>query len=450
MASIGCSRRLAIWLASLLAAVAVVLSGPPNARASSQSIATSHGALGLLEWELSAYAGPLGGYRNGFWNSSNTICWSCNQGGPASAAATAYMLSGRTQPALLGEAEGTIDTAIATRQRSDGAFLGPPGDTQSPDVATMFFGDELGNAYLALLPVLDPGRRARWQAALTAAAQFLVHNGNLTWYTNGNINLGNAELFYLAWRATGNPLYNALFNQAWNFALNPPQSQWPGRGLRFVTSPKRSDWSDGAGYLTETGAGGTGFDPEYTSLQLDVAARLYLLSGDQRALRLANVLVNMLLPHVTSSFWLDTSGGTRHTETSRYVPLLTSAFAVLGLDGGRADLLHDIAPALAEEQSTILAPWNAFGEVYRRGLGTDVSVIALAAGLARPVGWAAAANPIPKPPGAAPAPATHPAPTSHSAHSARVSQPPRTTGTAQAVHWYPRPHVHSRRRARGS
>lgn len=390
------SRRPLPWaaLASIfvLAVGAMALGRPARALAVAPSplaASTSHTALDLLGWELAAYAGPFGGFSNGVWNSPNTICWSCNQGGPASAAATLYMLGGRTQPLLLQEAEATIDTAIATRQQPNGSFLGPPGDTQTADVATMFFGVEEGNAYLTLLPVLDPARRARWAASIAAAAAFLVHNGNLTWYTNGNINLGNTELFYLAWRATGSPYYQALYEQAWNFTLYPPQSQWPGRGLVLVRTPTRSDWSDGAGYLTETGAGGTGFDAEYTSLQLDEAARLYLLSGDPRALRLANVLVNMLLPRVEPDFWLNTSGGTRHTEPDRQVPLLSSAFAVLALDGGRADLLPDVMPALNEALATITAPANAYGEVYRRGLGTDISVIALAATLTHPVGWAA-------------------------------------------------------------
>ena len=376
----------------VLALCATWLARPAAAGATTSSpaaAATSQTAVDLLAWELAAYAGPMGGFANGIWNSPNTVCWSCNQGGPASAAAALYMVSGRTQPRLLQEAESTIDTAIATRQQANGSFVGPAGDTQSPDVATMFFGVEEGNTYLTLLPVLDPARRARWQASISAAASFLIHNGNLNWYTNGNINLGNTELFYLAWRATGSPIFQAVWQQSWNFTLSPPQAQWPGRGLVMVKAPTRPDWSDGAGYLSETGAGGTGFDAEYTALQLDEAARLYLLSGDPRALRLANVLVNMVIPHIKSNWWLDTSGGTRHTQAGREVPLLSSAFAVLALDGGRADLLGDIAPALHEAAATIADPANSYGEVYRRALGSDISVIALAATLAHPVGWAA-------------------------------------------------------------
>jgi hypothetical protein len=366
--------------ALVCAAPAVARTARPTTRAPQLATAAAASSAGLLNFMVRAYAGPLGPFRNGIWQTPDTVCWACDQGGPATAAATAYVLSGRSQPTLLGEAEQTIDTAIATRQRPDGAFVGPPGDGQSgsPDITTMFFGVEMGNTYLELAPVLDPARRARWQASLAAAAEYLIHNGNLNWYTNGNINLGNAELFYLVWKATGNPVFDAAFEQAWSFALNPTRPQWSGYGLVIVKAPQRGDGSDGAGYLTESGGGGTGFDTEYTELQLDVVSRLYLLSGDPRVLRVANLLVNVLQPRIRPGWMLNTSEGTRHTEPTREVPLITSAFAVLGLHGGRKDLVRFIAPQFAALEATYGQSWNDYGAVYRRALGNDVSVIALA------------------------------------------------------------------------
>jgi hypothetical protein len=381
-------RRIHLLVAVLTSVVAAG-AGASSALAATMVKTAGTGALNLLSSEVFAYATSLGPYQNGIWQTSNTVCWACNQGGPATAAATVYMLTGRSRPATLRAAEGTIDRAIATRQRPDGSFLGPPGDTQSPDVATMFFGVEEGNTFLELSPVLDPARRARWKASLAAAAGYLIHNGNLNWYTNGNVNLGNAELFYLAWRATGDPRLEAAYNQALTFALHPPQSTWPGRGLVVDKQPTRADGSDGAAYLTETGDGGTGFDPEYTSLQVDVATRLYMLSGDPAMERLANMLVNMLLTRVNrSTMMLNTSSGTRHTEPARWVPLITSSFAVLGLRAGRTDLLSYVLPQLHEIEATYAQSWNDYGEVYRRALGNDVSVMALATNLSRPLGWA--------------------------------------------------------------
>jgi hypothetical protein len=335
-------------------------------------------ALNLLKTEVDAYAGRLGPYANGIWETQDTACWACDQGGPATAAAIVYTLTGRARAPLRRAAEGTIDTAISTRQRADGAFSGPAGDSESPDVATMVFGIEEANTYLELSPLLSAAQRDRWRTSVAAAADYLIANGNVTWYTNGNINLGDAEFFYLAWLVTGRHLFRGAYEQALGFALHPPQGRWPGRGLVVVEPPQRADGSDGVGYLTETGVGGTGFDPEYTELQLDVASRLYLVSRDPRVLRLANMLVNMLLPRIDPAFMLDASGGTRHPEPDREVPLITSAFAVLGLYGGRADLLGLILPQLRELAATYAQPANDYGNVYRRALGNDVAVIALA------------------------------------------------------------------------
>jgi hypothetical protein len=387
----GLAARLACKLG--LIALAWLVLGVASPDRGAADVAAAPQSVALLAAELSAYSGPLGPYRSGTWTTPNTICWACNQGGPATAAATLFMLTGRSQPNLLSEAVGTIDTAIATRQRTDGAFAGPWGDSQSPEIATMFFAVEEGSTYLELASVLDAARRARWQASIAAAASYLIRHGNLTWYTNGNINLGNALLFYLAWRATGAPAFSTAYEQALRFALRPPPSRWPGRGLEIVKAPTRSDGSDGAGYLTETGPGGTGFDAEYTELQLDFASRLYLVSGDPRALRLANLLVNTLLPRISSSMMLDTSHGTRHTEASRSVPVITSAFAVLGLHGGRADLVPLILPELRQLQQAYSDQWNNYGEVYRRALGLDVAVIALATAGSVPDGSGATAGP---------------------------------------------------------
>jgi hypothetical protein len=194
----------------------------------------------------------------------------------------------------------------------------------------MFFGVEMGTVLTEVAPALDPGRQAAWTDSLARAADYVVNGGFSTWYANGNLNLGDVELLYLAWRATGAPRFQTAYESAWSFVLAPPQDKFPGDGLRIVKEPSNPDGSDGAGYLAENGPGGVGFDAEYSELQLDVASRLYLLSGDARALRLANLLVNMLLPRVGSDWLLDTSGGTRHTEPNRKVPFLTSALAVLG------------------------------------------------------------------------------------------------------------------------
>ena len=76
--------------------------------------------------------------------------------------------------------------------------------------------------------------------------------------------------------------------------------------------------------MTETGPGGTGYDPECTQLALDVLTRFYVLSGDRKVLRLDNLLTNQALTGVNDKWNLLTTG-TRHTEPNRYVPFTTAA-----------------------------------------------------------------------------------------------------------------------------
>ena len=349
-----------------------------HAMAASSLAGTS---LGIVQNVVSQYAGPSGPFSGGVWTTTSADCWACEQGGPATGAATAYVLGGRQNPTLLNQAVQTIDTAIVTHQQSDGSFL-DPATPASSDITTMFFGVEFGTTYHLLSGVLDPATLLRWQQSLSAAANYMIKKGIPTYYTNGNINLGEVEFFYLAWQATGNAKYDLAYDQEWATTLSPNQLQWPGGGLVITKAPSAANGSDGSGYLAEIGPGGTGFDAEYTELQLEVASRLYLLSRDPRALRLANLEVNQLLPRVNSSWMLDTSAGTRHTTLNRSVNFFTPAFTVLSLFGGRADLAVDVLPELNSEQVAYNQSWQAYNPVFRRSLGNDLSVSALAAALA--------------------------------------------------------------------
>ncbi len=371
-------RPIALAVASVLLVatlwlIAALIVGAAPGVAASPSV--DDAASALLNEQLGAYATTAGPFNDGVWTSPNQVCWACNEGGPATAAATAWLVGGSSDSVDLGWAEATVDHVIATEQLPNGSYQADAGS--SPDISTMFWGVEMGTTYLELEPTLSASERSRWQASLAAAARYLIANGDPTWYTNGNVDLGEAEFFYLAYRATGDSAFLAAYNTTWNTALRPDQRRWPGAGLVVTRAPTASDDSDGAGYLAETGPGGTGFDPEYSELQLDEAARLYLLSGDRRALQLANLLVNELLPRVNSQWLLDTSGGTRHTQPDRYVYFLTSAFAVLSQHGGRADLAGDVAPLLATTASRYDESDNLYSQVFRRALGDDIATIAL-------------------------------------------------------------------------
>ena len=372
---IASHRRPTLLIATVVLLVAMLWLRAGVAPGAAASPSVDVAAHALLDEQLGAYATTAGPYRDGVWASSNQICWACNEGGPATAAATAWLLGGPSDAADLGWAEATVDHVVATEQQPNGSYR--PDAGSSPDITTVFWGVEMGTTFLELEPALTAAERAAWQKSLAAAAHYLIANGDPTWYTNGNVDLGEAEFFYLAYRATGEAAFLSAYNTTWHTALRPDQRRWPGAGLVVTRAPTKADDSDGAGYLSEIGQGGTGFDPEYSELQLDDAARLYLLSGDRRALQLANLLVNQLLPYVTPQWLLDTSSGTRHTQPDRYVFFLTSAFAVLSQHAGRADLAGDADPLLATTASRYDQAGNLYSQIFRRALGNDVATISL-------------------------------------------------------------------------
>jgi hypothetical protein len=364
--------------ATLLAVSSAPAAAAPYRSSAVVASAVSASAVTALASDLELDSTVDGPYVDGVWENSNTLCWECNEGGPATAAATVWLLTGRSDARLLDEAVATVDTVIDTRQLPDGSFASDSG-AASRDIATMFWGVEMGTTYLEVEHALDGATRARWQRSLAAAASYLIANGNPSWYTNGNIDLGNAELFYLVYRATGDRRYLAAYNTQWNTLVDPNQDRWPGAGLVITKTPTSPDDSDGAGYLAEIGAGGTGFDAEYAELQLDVASRLYVVSGDHRALQLMNLLLNQLLPRVSPSWRLSTDSGSRHTEPARTVPFLTSALVVLARHTGRANLAGLATSQFAASAAQYANPANADAAVFRRGLGNDLSTIALSA-----------------------------------------------------------------------
>jgi hypothetical protein len=147
----------------------------------------------------------------------------------------------------------------------------------------------------------------------------------------------------------------------------------------MVRKPTGAKGDVGAGYLAESGGGRPGFDPEYTMLQLSVAARAYLLSHDPRFRWLANVLWNQLSPLVKRPAWtFDARGGTRRSN----LDMMTSpGMAVLATAAGRTDLL----PSLDAQTSTAMYTtylqnarqnWGN-GSLYR-GYGNELGVGLLA------------------------------------------------------------------------
>ncbi len=122
-------------------------------------------------------------------NGQEAMCWRCTLG-PAVAAAALAKANGDT--VKLNQAVASFDRTIAAHQLPNGTYYPVNIGEGGPDLTTMFAATEFGAAYVLLYDQLSNSQRQRWGASIVAAADFLIANGNLSWYTNGNIVVGNA------------------------------------------------------------------------------------------------------------------------------------------------------------------------------------------------------------------------------------------------------------------
>lgn len=349
MASLG-SPRTRRWTGKLLFTVILAAGSAATISVPAQAALAPEGTLAntLLVGTLdSFYKKDSATDRRFFgadaYQNGDTVCRACTLG--AATAAAVARTEDPTQPAWLDDsAIRAVNSAIATYQRPDGSFYDP---SVGISIGTTFFANEIGSALVALRDRLSAADRTRWIASMRAAADYLQARGELTWYTNGNIVMANSEAMYFTYLATGDSRYKNYYDAAVDFALSPPQARWPGRGLIVTKAGTRGDGADGAGYLTEQGAGGLGYDAGYSTLTLAAATRLWLRSQDPRILRVMNLVTNQLLTSVDANWLLDVSGGTR-TAPGKW-PFTTGALAVLAAKGGRADL----APKLSGQWQRI-------------------------------------------------------------------------------------------------
>ena len=140
----------------------------------------------------------------------------------------------------------SLDQAISTHQRADGAY-GPaaPGE-DGLAIQTVLFANFLAASYLMLEPELAAKQKARWTRSLTRSADYLIKDGLVGFYVNGNINLSVSMNLDLTYHISGQHRFHAAADQALAFTLSPPQDTWPGFGLTYTKRPERADGSDGA------------------------------------------------------------------------------------------------------------------------------------------------------------------------------------------------------------
>ena len=80
-------------------------------------------------------------------------------------------------------------------------------------------------ALWALRSQLSAEQATYWSDAITGGANYLIAAGNLTFYTNGNVNVGIALAMELAYCASGESQYQTDYEVALSFAIAPPQGR---------------------------------------------------------------------------------------------------------------------------------------------------------------------------------------------------------------------------------
>lgn len=277
-------------------------------------------------------------FLDGIWKNKDNSCWECDMGA-AVGGAIQQRDANFNDPALVNMICQSVDKAIATYQQADGSYLDPKG--QTTPIRTNFFLGEIATIYNELLPVLPEASKQKWLDSMKRAADYLIARKEPTWYTNGNINIYLALDFYLMGKITGDPKYMTLYQQQLDF-VEKPGSKFPQAGFITTKPPTKEDGSDGKGYYTEN----NGLDWYYLEMQADNLAWLYAESKDPKVLRKLNLVTNQLFDRVNTSTWLlDTTGGTRHQAPATKV-FMSPAVGILAWQGNRTDLQPFVEPQL--------------------------------------------------------------------------------------------------------
>lgn len=307
-------------------------------------------------------------------NWPDKTCPRCNVALGEAAAVSAYATPNAGK---LAYAEWIFDQALHLAPQP--GLMTPATNELGPGEATMFYIDELGPSLNMLRPQLDQAHIVSYTNAITNAADWLQADGDYSYYSNGNVNIGIAGVAALAYQQTGNPTYLGYYNKTMAFMANPTQPRWKGYGWVVSQQPTSATGVDGAGYFTETGRAGTGLDIDYTQLQVDQLARIWLINHDPKILYYMNMEINTLLAKTNTTTWgLDSSGGTRHPQTNprRIISFDSVAYQVLA-NNGRSDLRANQASELAAINRFLSSP-GGYAPGYYYDLGLLPSVLAMA------------------------------------------------------------------------
>ena len=173
---------------------------------------------------------------------------------------------------------------------------------------------------------------------------------------------------WLAYAITGQRKYLADYRTELNFTLHPPQGRWRGFGLHVVHG---AGGAPEAGYLAESSTGKPGFDPNYTAAQLDTATDLYVLTHDERYLRLMDLFYNQIRPRISSDWILDAMGGSRDDFEE---PMTSPAVSVLAASGKRPGIERQPAAQLTQIEQTYIQADKYPNINYYKGFESDLTM----------------------------------------------------------------------------
>lgn len=261
------------------------------------------------------------------------------------------------------------------------------GNIEATNIGLQFV-NGLATGLLLLQDVLD---RETYQAGVRSMVRFgnyLITQPQPTteseYYINGNYELAELYFYWQLYRLTGHEKWNTQYETQYEWCIDPTPNTdsagLPGYGLTYVTTPTLPDGRDGKGYLGESqnnglagpnGVAGPGYDGDYTQFQLSIVTRLWMLNGDPRILRLANLFHNQLMDDVNTSTWvLDATGGSRHSLSLTFT---SASLPTLAWRTDRSISDADVANHFVAVRNTYFGNRYTNNIGYYRGVNLDVA-----------------------------------------------------------------------------
>ena len=176
---------------------------------------------------------------------------------------------------------------------------------------------------------ITDAERAAWTKLCQDMCDFLdsTPNGITTYWVNGNI---NAQLCRAYWTTsmisapgTVRDKYRDMYERALLFLFSPITSnptRWANYGWKTTVTGNEYDWSNYEGYFTETNGNPQGgltpdFDWNYTTVQMDALAGIFVMNRDMRCLRAINAMSVKIFPRWNTTTWVfNGTGGSRQNN----------------------------------------------------------------------------------------------------------------------------------------